>query len=58
MWNCASLLYTAQMLFEVTLMKFDASELHEAAPFLGPFCFTLFILLLVFCLYEYVLDDY
>jgi hypothetical protein len=58
MWNCASLLQSAQMLFGMISMNFDASELHGAAPFLGPFCFTLFILLLVFCLYEYVLDDY
>ena len=36
------------MLFEMTLMKFDAYELMDASPFLGPFSFTLFILLVVF----------
>ncbi|CAF4363194.1 unnamed protein product, partial [Adineta steineri] len=46
--SCSSLLTTAQMLFEMTLMKFDASEIIGADAFLGPFCFTLFILLVVF----------
>ncbi|CAF3847329.1 unnamed protein product [Adineta steineri] len=46
--SCSSLLRTAQMLFEMTLMKFDASELIEADAFLGPFCFTLFMFLVVF----------
>ncbi|CAF1184626.1 unnamed protein product [Adineta ricciae] len=46
--ECASLLGTAQMLFEMTLMKFDAHDLSEAAAFLGPFCFSLFIVFVVF----------
>ncbi|CAF0955523.1 unnamed protein product [Adineta steineri] len=46
--SCSSLLTTAQMLFEMTLMKFDASEISGADAFLGPFCFTLFMLLVVF----------
>jgi len=46
--NCATLLNTAQMLFEMMLMKFDVHPLQQAAPFLGPFCFSLFILLVVF----------
>ncbi|CAF1633203.1 unnamed protein product [Adineta ricciae] len=46
--TCATLLSTAQMLFEVTLMKFDATELIAAGAFLGPFCFTLFIFIVVF----------
>ena len=46
--ECASVLRTAQMLFEMTLMKFDAHELSGAAAFLGPFCFSLFILFVVF----------
>ncbi|CAF3781590.1 unnamed protein product [Rotaria sp. Silwood1] len=46
--NCSSLLQTAEMLFEMTLTKFDAHELHEAAAFLGPFCFSLFIFIVVF----------
>ncbi|CAF1212658.1 unnamed protein product [Adineta steineri] len=36
------------MLFEMSLMKFDAHELSGAAPFLGPFCLSLFIILVVF----------
>ena len=48
LFSCASLFRTAQMLFEMTLMKFDAHQLSEAAPFLGPFAFSLFILLVVF----------
>jgi polycystin 1L2 len=47
-WACSSLLHTAQMLFEMTSLKFDVSELREADAFLGPFCFTLFIFLVVF----------
>ena len=46
--SCASFLHTAQMLFEMTLMKFDAQQLSEAAPLLGPFSFSLFILTVVF----------
>lgn len=53
--SCSSLLGTAQMLFEVSLMKFDTSELIGADAFLGPFCFTLFILLVVFvCLSMFI----
>ena len=46
--SCATLLHTAQMLFEMMLMKFDAHELQGAAAFLGPFCFTIFVLVVVF----------
>ncbi|CAF1124859.1 unnamed protein product [Adineta steineri] len=46
--SCSSLLSTAQILFEMTLMKFDASQIMGADAFLGPFCFTLFMLLVVF----------
>ena len=48
MLSCSTLLHTAQMLFEIMLMKFDAQQLQGAAAFLGPFCFTLFVLLVVF----------
>lgn len=48
MSSCSSLLFTAQMLFEITLMKFDAHQLIEADSVLGPLCFSLFILLAVF----------
>ncbi|CAF3631565.1 unnamed protein product [Rotaria sordida] len=47
-WECSSLLSTAQMLFEMLLLKFDASEITQAAPYLGPLYFTLFILFVVF----------
>ncbi|CAF4142543.1 unnamed protein product [Adineta steineri] len=46
--SCSSLLQTAQMLFEMTLMKFDASAISGADAFLGPFCFALFMFLVVF----------
>ncbi|CAF3897839.1 unnamed protein product [Rotaria sordida] len=46
--SCSSLLNTAQMLFEMTLLKFNAKELTGAAAFLGPFSFSLFIILVVF----------
>ena len=46
--SCSSLLHTIQMLFEMILLKFDAYQLVGAAAFLGPFCFSLFIFLVVF----------
>ena len=46
--SCADLLGTAQMLFEVTLMKFDTSELLEADAIIGPVSFTIFIFIVVF----------
>lgn len=48
MWSCSNLLSTAQMLFEVTLMKFDTKELLDADAVLGPVCFTIFIFIVVF----------
>jgi cell shape-determining protein MreC len=37
------------------LLKFDATEINDAAAFLGPFCFSLFILLVVFiCLSMFI----
>ena len=47
-WECSSLLHTAQMLFEMLLLKFDTSEFILAEPYLGPIYFTLFILFVVF----------
>jgi hypothetical protein len=35
------------MLFEMILLKFNANELIEAEPFLGPFYFNLFIIFVV-----------
>ncbi len=46
--SCSSLLGTSQMVFEMASMKFDTHELSGAAAFLGPFCFSLFIILVVF----------
>ena len=48
MWTCSTLLHTAQMLFELILMKFDASDIRSADPLLGPSCITLFVLFVVF----------
>ena len=48
MWHCSSVFQTAEMLFEMILMKFDATELIDASAFLGPFSFTLFIFIVVF----------
>ena len=45
---CSSLLHTAQMLFEMILMKFDTSELLAADALIGPICFTVFIFFIVF----------
>ena len=46
--SCATLLETASMLFQMILMKFDARQLVDAHPYLGPLSFTLFILVVVF----------
>ncbi|UJR13336.1 hypothetical protein I4U23_000354 [Adineta vaga] len=46
--ECSSLLGTASMLFEMTLMKFDAHELTAASAFLGPLSFSLFMIIVVF----------
>ena len=56
--NCSSLLWTGEMLFEIILMKFDAYDLIDASSFPGPFCFSLFIFLVVFvCLSMYRNED-
>ncbi|CAF1492760.1 unnamed protein product [Adineta ricciae] len=53
--SCANVLKTSQMLFEMTLMKFDTSELMEAHVVLGPLCFSLFIFFVVFvCLSMFI----
>jgi hypothetical protein len=46
--TCSSLLSTSEMLFQMTVLKFDVHHLTDASPFLGPFCFSLFIFLVVF----------
>ena len=45
---CATFLETTQMLFEMTLMQFDGDALLDAAAFLAPFCFSLFVFVVVF----------
>ncbi|UJR06735.1 hypothetical protein I4U23_011024 [Adineta vaga] len=45
---CATFLQTTQMLFEMILMQFDGDGLVNAAAFLAPFCFSLFIFVVVF----------
>jgi len=53
--TCSSLLETAEMLFKMLLMNFDAYQLINASTFLGPFCFSLFIVLVVFiCLSMFI----
>ena len=47
-WPCSTLLLTAQMLVEMTSLKYNVSEWCKAAPSLGPFCCSLFIVLVVF----------
>lgn len=47
-WACSDPIRTAQMLFEMMLLKFDVSDLYSADMFLGPFCFALFIIFVVF----------
>jgi polycystin 1L2 len=47
-WACSSLLQTSQILIEMILLKFDVTELREADAVLGPLCFSLFILFVVF----------
>jgi len=46
--SCSTLFETSEMLFQMTAMKFDVHHLTEVASFLGPFCFSLFIILVVF----------
>ena len=46
--SCATFFQTAQMLSQMALMKFDATELAHSATYLGPLSFSLFILLVVF----------
>ncbi len=45
---CSTVLQTAEMLFQMTALRFNAYQLTEAAAFLGPFSFSLFIFLVVF----------
>ncbi|CAF1333993.1 unnamed protein product [Adineta steineri] len=52
--SCSSLLSTAQMLFEITLMNFDATDFTGADPFLGPFCFFNFY---YYCCFQTPIED-
>jgi hypothetical protein len=46
-WSCSSLLKTSIMLFEMTLFKFNVEQLIQSEPILGPFCLSLFVVLVV-----------
>ena len=46
--DCASLLSTARMLFEMSMYKFDATGMQRVAPVLGPLCLILFVVCVVF----------
>jgi uncharacterized membrane protein len=46
--SCSSIWRTAQLLFEMVLMKFETDELVKAQPTLAPLVLALFILLVVF----------
>ncbi|CAF1261744.1 unnamed protein product [Adineta steineri] len=53
--TCSSMLKTAQMLFQMTLLKFDSNNFIQASSFLGPFCFSIFIFFVVFiCLSMFI----
>jgi len=48
LWTCADLVQAAQMLSQMMLLKYNVSDLIKAGSFLGPFCFTLFMIFVVF----------
>lgn len=48
MSSTSTLLNTIQMLFEMILMNFNSQEFNQADAFLGPFCFCLFMIFIVF----------
>jgi hypothetical protein len=55
LWSCSSLLQTIQMLFEMISLKYNTNNLTSAATYLGPICFSLFIVLVVFiCLSMFI----
>ena len=47
-FSCSTFFETTQMLFEMSLSKFDAHHFVNASPILGPICFSLFIFLVFF----------
>jgi hypothetical protein len=48
LWSCSCLLQTSEMIFQMMSLRYKTSQLTDAATFLGPFCFSLFIFLVVF----------
>ncbi|CAF0909050.1 unnamed protein product [Didymodactylos carnosus] len=48
LFECSSTLRTAQMLFEMMLLKFDVSDLVNVHPTIGPLVFSLYIVFVVF----------
>jgi len=47
-WECSSLLQTAQMICQMIKLKFDTTTIVDAAPLLGPLYFASFIIFVVF----------
>jgi hypothetical protein len=53
--TCSSLISTAEMLLQMISLKYNTNELSHASTFLGPFCFSLFIYIVVFiCLSMFI----
>jgi hypothetical protein len=53
--SCSNLLQTAEMLFEMAVLKYNVHGFIEASAFLGPFTFSLFIFIVVFvCLSMFI----
>jgi hypothetical protein len=53
--SCSNVLQTAEMLFQMTVLKYNVHDFIEASPFLGPFTFSLFIFIVVFiCLSMFI----
>lgn len=46
--TCSNVFETIRMLSKMILMKFNANQLSQASPVLGPICFSLFIFIVVF----------
>ncbi|CAF0742236.1 unnamed protein product [Didymodactylos carnosus] len=61
LWECSDFLKAAQMCFEMMLLKFNVSDLMRAGPILGPLCFSMFIVFVVFiCMNMFIsiINDY
>ena len=47
-WSCSSFYQTAQLLFQLTLFMFSASQLNGSTSIIGALCLSLFTFLVVF----------